>query len=399
MGLREGSAAPRIAAIDVARGAVMVLMAIDHVRVYAGVPAGGPEFGVFFTRWVTHFCAPAFVFLAGTSAFLHGRRHGGLPAFLLSRGVWLVVLELTVLRLAWTFNADFAGYNMAGVIWAIGWCMILLAPLTKLPPAATGVFGVAVLAGHNLLDPVFGNIVEGAGDGLHGAAWRILYLGFWAGPVSAGPEGPGLIVLYSIVPWIGVMAAGYGFGAVLLHEPARRDRACLAIGVGATALFLLLRGFNLYGDPSPWSAPAEGDPAALPAAFSFLNTTKYPASLLFLLMTLGPTIALLPLLERLRGVVGRTLEVFGRVPFFFYVLHIPLAHALAFVVSLAATGEVSWWLFANHPMGAPPAPEGYRWGLGTLYLVWATVIPLLYPACVWFAGLKSRRREWWLRYL
>jgi uncharacterized membrane protein len=382
----------RIASIDLIRGAVMVLMAIDHVRVYAGVPPGGPTPGVFFTRWVTHFCAPAFLFLAGTSAFYYGRKHADLSRFLLIRGAWLVLLELTVLRVAWTFNFDFAQYEMAGVIWAIGWSMILLAALVKLPLAAVGTIGLVMIAGHNLIPLPQGDV---------GPLWKILYVGFWAGPIQFGPNGPTLIVLYSVIPWVGVMAAGYAFGQLLTLEPARRNRLCLRIGLGATALFLLLRGFNLYGDPNPWSAAGQGGDGAppMPALLSFLNTTKYPASLSFLLMTLGPTIALIPLLERARGAVARFVAVFGRVPFFYYVLHIPLIHALALVVSRIRLGEVSPWLFANHPMGNPPPPDGYTWSLGLLYLVFAVTIALLYFPCRWFSDLKARRSDWWLRYL
>ena len=197
------------------------------------------------------------------------------------------------------------------------------------------------------------------------------------------------MVLYSLVPWIGVMAAGYGFGPILIREPSRRDRACLAIGLSATALFLVLRGFNLYGDPNPWAR----------TLFSFLGTTKYPASLDFLLMTLGPTIALIPILERARGPLARALTVFGRVPFFYYALHIPLIHLLALVVSKARLGYVSPWLFENHPMGNSPPPEGYTWSLGLLYLVWAVAIAILYVACRWFASVKARRRDWWLGYV
>jgi uncharacterized membrane protein len=373
----------------------MILMAIDHVRVYSGLPAGGPTPGIFFTRWVTHFCAPAFLFLAGTSAFFHGRKHAGLSRFLVVRGAWLVLLELTVLRLAWTFNFDFAHYAMAGVIWAIGWCMILMAGLVYLRPAVVAGVGLTIIAGHNLLNGTL------ADPGL-GALWSILYVGFWAGPIQLGDSGPSLIVLYAIVPWIGVMAAGYGFGALLMLEPARRNRLCLAIGLGATALFLLLRGVNRYGDPRPWTAMLEAGPngpPAMPALLAFLNTTKYPASLLFLLMTLGPTIALIPLLERAGGAIARWITAFGRVPFFYYVLHIPLIHALALVVSKVRLGHVSPWLFANHPMGNPPPPDGYTWSLPLLYLVFAVAIVILCFPCLWFARLKARRSDWWLRYL
>jgi uncharacterized membrane protein len=394
------TASARVASVDLIRGAVMILMAIDHVRVFSGLPAGGPTPGIFFTRWVTHFCAPAFVFLAGTSAFFYGRRHADLSRFLLLRGAWLVLLELTVLRLAWTFNLDFAHYEMAGVIWAIGWCMVFLAGLVRLPLRIVAGIGLVIIAGHNLLDPHLGGLIQSLGDDLRSGLWKIFYVGFFAGPIRFGPHGPNLIVLYSIIPWIGVMAVGYAFGSVLLLDAARRNRLCLAIGLGAIALFLLLRGLNLYGDPRPWSAvPRPGGPPPMPAVLAFLNTNKYPASLLFLLMTLGPTLALIPPLERARGAAARFVTVFGRVPFLYYMLHIPLIHALALVVSGIRLGAVSPWLFANHPMGNPPPPEGYTWTLPLLYLVWAVAIGILYFACRWFADLKARRTDWWLRYL
>ncbi|HWZ28570.1 MAG TPA: heparan-alpha-glucosaminide N-acetyltransferase domain-containing protein [Gemmatimonadales bacterium] len=391
----------RITSIDVIRGSIMVLMAIDHVRVYSGLPAGGPTAGIFFTRWVTHFCAPGFVFLAGTSAFFYGRTHRDLSRHLLIRGAWLVFLELTVLRLAWTFNLDFAHYEMAGVIWCIGWCMIVLGLLVKLPLKAVVAFGAVVVLGASLLDPAFGSVIQMLATSSWSGLWKILYVSFYAGPIQLGADGPNLIVLYSIIPWVGVMALGYGFGTVLALEPARRNRLCWQIGLGATALFLVLRGFNLYGDPRHWHAPnpTPGGPPQLPALFSFLNTNKYPASLDFLLMTLGPIIAAIPLLEGARGVLARWLTVFGRVPFFFYVLHIPLIHALALAVSSLRAGQVDPWLFTNHPMGNPPPPDGYTWPLWLLYVVWATVIVILYFASRWFGALKARRTEWWLRYL
>ncbi len=385
----------RVVSIDLIRGAIMALMALDHVRVYSGLPAGGPTPGIFFTRWVTHFCAPGFVFLAGTSAFLYGRRHPDVTRFLATRGAWLIILELTFLRWAWTFNFDFA-HEMAGVIWAIGWCMILLALMIRLPVAAVGAVGVVIMAGHNLLDPLLPTLAERP----FGWLWTILYVGPSAGPIAFGAEGPWLVVLYSIIPWIGVMAAGYAFGTVLIAEPARRRRLCLQLGLGAIALFLVLRGVNLYGNPQPWTTGGgDGDGAAMPAPLSFLNTTKYPASLDFLLMTLGPVIACIPLLDAARGSLARRLTVFGRVPFFFYLLHIPLIHALALVVSKIRLGEVSPWLFTNHPMGNPPAPEGYTWSLPLLYLVWAASLVLLYQPCRWYADFKARRTDWWLRYL
>ena len=386
----------RVEAVDVLRGAAMVLMAIDHVRVYAGVPAGGPDPAIFFTRWVTHFCAPVFVFLAGSSAFLYGRTHSRVGQFLLTRGVWLVLLELTLLRMAWTFNAEFMRFNMAGVIWVIGVSMMLMAALVRLPLPVVAAVGVAIVGGHNILDGVVRDLLPTLGQDAAAAVWKIVYVGFYAGPLTVGADGPVLWVLYAIVPWIGVMATGYAFGAVLTLDAARRDRLCLRIGLGCVVLFAFLRGFNLYGDPQPWSASGSD---GMPALLSFLNATKYPASLAFLLMTLGPAIALVPVFSRARGAVAGMLAVFGRVPLFYYVLHIPLIHAMAIVVSIVTTGGITPWLFGDHPLAAGPPPDGYMWSLPLLYAVWVAAVAVLFVASRWFAGVKSRRREWWLRYL
>jgi uncharacterized membrane protein len=387
----------RIASIDILRGAVMILMAIDHVRVYSGLPAGGPTPGIFFTRWITHFCAPAFIFLAGTSIFFYARKHSDTSSFLVKRGLWLIFLELTVLRVAWTFNFDFAHYEMAGVLWVIGVCMILMAALVKLPLAITGAIGIVIIAAHNLMDPHLFQIANNLNASKFSGLWKILYIGFFAGPIQFGPDGPNLMVLYSIIPWIGVMAAGYAFGKILTLEPACRNRVCFFIGLGAIALFLILRGFNLYGDPRPWRSPTPEHP--MPALLSFLNCNKYPASLNYLLMTLGPIIALIPVLENAGGAVAGAITVFGRVPFFYYVLHIPLIHTLALIVSKIREGAVNPWLFANHPMGNPEPPDGYTWSLALLYIVWAITIVILYPACRRFAEVKAKRTEPWLKYL
>jgi uncharacterized membrane protein len=376
--------ARRIASLDIIRGGVMVLMAIDHVRVFSGLPAGGPTPGIFFTRWVTHFCAPAFVFLAGTAAFLHGRRLGdraALSRFLLVRGAWLVLLELTFLRLAWTFNVDYAHYVLAGVIWVIGWCMILLAGLVHLPLALVGAFGLVVIAGHHVLEGYVPRLLESQNPAR--LVWSLLYLG----PMAAGQTGP-LVVLYSLVPWIGVIAAGYAFGAVMVTTPERRQGICRGIGVAAIGVLVTLRGTQMYGDPRPWDGLS---------VLGFLNTTKYPASLQFLCMTLGPVIALVPRLEQARGWLAQVLGVFGRVPLFYYLLHIPLIHVAACVVSLIRTGGVDPWLFANHPMMNPPPPDGYVWSLGLLYAVTAAVVVVLYVPCRWYAGLKARHPHSWLQ--
>lgn len=382
----------RIASLDVLRGLAIVLMALDHVRVFSGVEPGGPTPGVFFTRWVTHFCAPAFFFLAGTSAFLYRERKGGLTRYLCTRGVLLVVLELTVLRLAWSFNGDF-GALLGGVIWALGGCMLGLALLARLPVLVVGLVGALVVAGHNLFDAGMRALLPGLGNDLGSALWKIGYVGFFAGPIALGDGGAHLTVLYSLVPWIGVMALGYAFGSVMTSAPARRDRLCLGLGAGAMALFLVLRGWNLYGDPRPWGR------GAMPAPLAFLDTTKYPASLAFLLMTLGPLVALVPLFERLRGWPARFCTLFGREPLFAYLVHIPLIHALALVVSRAREGRVNPWLFASHPMEAPPAPEDFVWSLALLYGVWFAAVVLLALACRAFAELRERRPGGWMRYL
>jgi uncharacterized membrane protein len=379
-------AAPRarIDSLDIVRGAVMVLMAIDHVRVYSGVPAGGPSAGIFFTRWVTHFCAPAFVFLAGTGAYLHWRKLGDtrkLAGYLATRGVILVLLELTVIRASWTFGFDYSQFILAGVIWLLGWCMVLLAGLVWLPAWAIGTLGLAVIA----LQDAFA-----LPAGLLPQSWRPVWEFIYpaGAEVKLGENGPSVAVLYTIVPWIGVMAAGYAFGSIVTREPRERRRLCLWIGLGATALFVAGAGLSVL------TSPASGD--APPALFRFLNQRKYPASPLFLLMTLGPAIALLPAAERMHGWVTRVLRTFGRVPMFYYLLHIPVIHAVALVVWLLRDGQVHPEWFATAPFVSLP-PE-HRWGLPLLYLVFGIVVALLYVPCRWFAGVKGRSHGGWLRF-
>jgi uncharacterized membrane protein len=376
----------------------MILMAIDHVRVYAGVPAGGPRPGVFFTRWITNFVAPAFAFLSGTSAYLLGQRLGSrsaLSRYLATRGLILVLLELTVIRVAWTFNFDFGQYLLAGVIWMLGWCMVLLAGLIWLPTVAIGAFGVAVIFLHNLMDFLPTTASERLSQSSLAPLWQILYFG---GPIQLGQNGPTLAVLYVIFPWIGVMAAGYAFGAVVTLEPRRRDRICIAIGASAIVLFLILRTIDVYGDPRHWRTTGP-TPVPAPALFRLINTTKYPASLDFLLMTLGPTILLLPLFERARGKIGEIIATFGRVPMFYYLLHIPTIHFAAVIISLAREGRVNPWLFANHPMMSPPAPEGYTWRLSLLYAVFIVVIAVLYWPSRWYARRKAIQPSPWMKYI
>ena len=416
MATSAGHVAGRIRSVDIMRGIVMVLMAIDHVRVYSGQPAGGPTPGIFFTRWITHFVAPGFLFLAGTGAFLHGRKLGDtgkLARFLVARGLWLVLLELTVLRVCWTFNLDFAHYNLAGVIWMIGWCMVLMSGLVYLPLRAIGAIGVAIIVGHNITDffqPALGQWAQ------HTSVPWLLQALYFGGAFPLGPGGPPILVLFVIVPWIGVMAAGYAFGAVLLRPFAEWRLFTMRLGAAAIAAFLLLRAVDVYGDPRKWNPKPDGPavqqgtanaqgqgaqrpPQRPPAYLRFLNTSKYPASLLFLLMTLGPMLLLLPALEVMRGPLAGALEMFGRVPLFYYLLHIPLIHLSAVAVSLIREGSVDPWLFTNHPMAPGQLPDGYTWGLPLLYLDWAIVVALLYIPCRWFMNLKRRHPGGILSYL
>jgi len=383
----------RIASLDIIRGVVMVLMALDHVRVFSGVPAGGPTPGVFFTRWSTNFVAPAFAFLAGTGAFLYGRRvtdKAALARFLAVRGLWLVLLELTFLRFAWTFNFDYTHYVLAGVIWMLGWCMVLLGGMVLLPVNVVGIIGILIIAFHNALDYYTGDPTAGA----LGWLWQILYFG---GPVKFG-DGHLLAVLYSIFPWIGVMAAGYWFGEVMTWEPDRRRTFCLRLGWGAIALFLALRAVDAYGDPNHWKVAQEWNKNT-PIALRFLNTNKYPASLLFLAMTLGPMFVAIPWLEHVHARFAGWMATIGRVPLFFYLLHIPLIHLLAVLVSAIRTPSATWWPFTNHPMAPPPAPEGYRWSLWLLYVITALACTILYFPCRWYARVKSERPKPWMSYV
>jgi uncharacterized membrane protein len=358
----------------------MVLMALDHVRDYFSnahvdvTDLAQTTPALFLTRWVTHFCAPVFIFLAGTSAFLsrgRGKTSAELSRFLLKRGIWLVVLELTVVRFAWFFNLDYSMFALQ-VIWAIGMSMVVLSVLVLLPVAAVAAFGITLIATHNLFDGI-------APERFGPLAWLWCVLHVRRVPV-----------LYPLVPWVGVMAAGYALGPVLLREPARRRRALLTLGLGSIAAFVVLRALNLYGDPRPWSAQASGTLTVL----SFLNVTKYPPSLLFVAMTLGPAIASLPLLERAAGPVAGFFTTFGRVPLFFYVVHLYLIHALAIGAAYLTGHDVRAFL-----SGFFAFPKEYGFALPVVYLVWVAVVAALYPACRWFAGVKRRRRDVWLSYL
>ena len=374
-------ARPRVTGIDVIRGVVMVLMAIDHVRLYGGVPAGGPTADLFFTRWITHFCAPAFVFLAGTSAYLHGQAIGtrALSVFLLTRGLLLVALELTVVKFSWGFNLDYRAFTLAGVIWMIGWCMVLMAVCVRsgLSAQAIGWIGLAVMG----LQQVFSSVPRLVPSIV--PLWEFIYP---AGGEAVG----GISVLYVIVPWIGVMAAGYGFGPIAALEAAAKQRWCLRIGLGATALFLAVA--------MPIAIAQSGRPDGPPLLFRILGQNKYPASQLFLLMTLGPTIALLPLADRARGWLARVFETFGRVPMFYYLLHIPAIHVATLAMAWLRGDGIHHEWYRSAPFAQVPATA--RWSLGELYLVFIIVVVALYFPCAWFAKRKAQSpRAGWLSYI
>ncbi|MDT7779166.1 MAG: hypothetical protein QOC99_1678 [Acidobacteriota bacterium] len=391
----------RLYTVDMLRGLVMVIMALDHVRDFFHVYAKSFDpldptktwTALFFTRWVTHFCAPTFVFLAGTGAFLSTRRGKTRPElarFLLTRGLWLIVLEVTLVRFGWLFNFDYH-FLFLQVIWAIGWSMIVLAGLVFLPSRVIAAAGLALIFLHNTLDGV-----RSASFGSLRWLWVLLH------EQNVLVPRPGFFWLsaYPLIPWVGVMAVGYAFGELLTLERERRRRILFRLGGACVVLFVVLRALNVYGDPTPWAAQGRG---AWFTFLSFLNTQKYPPSLLFLLMTLGPSIIALALFDRAEGREGGALArpfiVFGRVPMFYYLLHVPLMHLVALAFAYAKYGRAEW-LFMNFALpGQPPLePPGYGYDLWVVYLIWLGVVAALYPLCRWFAGVKSRRRDAWLSY-
>lgn len=385
----------RLDSVDALRGLVMVLMALDHARdfFHFGATHGHDPLNLahttpalFFTRWITHYCAPTFIFLAGLGAFLSGTRgksRGELSRFLVTRGLWLVFLEVTYVQwLGWTFAFNLHTH-FALVIWAIGWSMIALAALVHLPVGTVTAIGLILIVGHNAFDGI-----KSASLGAWAPLWQILHEG---GAVSIGKTGHTLAAGYPLVPWMGVMAVGYGLGPVLLRPALPRRTLLLRLGLALTAAFVVLRFTNLYGNPRPWSA----QPDALPTLYSFLNCHKYPPSLCYLLMTLGPALVLLGLLDRGTPRWMQPLLIFGRVPMFFYLLHIPLLHALAVVVAQLTWGRADW-LYGTAP-ARPPADAGF--GLMGVYFAWLVALGLLYVACRWFAAVKRRHGSAWLSYL
>jgi len=376
----------------------MILMALDHIRDFVSSAAMSfsptdltrTTAAIFFTRWITHFCAPVFAFTAGIGAFLWARRRtkAQLSRFLLARGLWLIVLELTVLRFILYFNFRYHDtLIILLVIWMLGLSMLLLAAVVHLPVRWLAALSIAMIATHNLLDGV-----DAARFGSAAWLWNILHqqgiFRFHSDTV---------LIAYPLIPWPAVMALGYCFGSVLLWDPTRRERFLLRLGLALSVAFVLLRALNVYGDPAPWSRQS----SVLFTMLSFLNCTKYPPSLAFLLMTLGPAFIAMAWLERVRLSANHAVIVFGRVPFFYYVVHLAVIHVLAIVMGFLRYGKASFLLLPAPSLGGPAEafPANYGYDLWVVYVVWVAVIVMTYPMCRWFAQLKQRRHDWWLSYL
>jgi len=373
----------RLHSIDFLRGLVMLLMALDHTRDFFAVGGFNPrdvtEPALFLTRWITHFCAPTFIFLAGISAFLYGteRKTSEVSRYLFTRGCLLVLIEFTVVRFGWTFSFNI-DYLAILVIFAIGASMITLAALVHLPRWAIAIFGLALIAGHNVFDGIKAEQLGAAAP-----VWHLLHQP-GAFDLTRGFK---LIVLYPLIPWIGVMAAGYALAPVFRLERETRVRQLFAIGAWITLSFVVLRASNLYGDPAPWSVQN----GVVATVLSFINCEKYPPSLLFLAMTLGPALMLLAVSDGAQGIIVGWITTFGRVPLFYYIAHIYLLHAFVILFTWITTGGAGF--VASHKA------VGYGLGLAGIYTVWLAVIILLYPLCYWFAAIKRRRIEWWWSYL
>jgi uncharacterized membrane protein len=390
----------RVNSVDLLRGVVMAFMLLDHTREFVhrdvlnfdATDLTRTNAPLFFTRWVTHFCAPVFVFLAGTGAFLRlarGKAKSELSGFLIKRGLWLILLEFTLIRVVVWFNVDFRFALELQVIWVIGVSMIALAALIHLPLRLIAAASVAMIALHNLLDVV--RVDPMRGPGFRASIWMVLHQ---PGVIFFTPTVYGL-VLYPLIPWIGVLAAGYAFGAFYRLEVERRRRILFKLGIALLAIFVLLRSVNIYGDPSRWGTQRN----AVFTVLSFLNISKYPPSLLFLLLTLGAAILALPWFERIeKGRLSNVFITFGRVPLFFYFGQWVAVHVLATLAGYLA-GQPVGWLFIG-PLDRPsPNPGNLGFSLWVVYLFWILGLLILYPLCRWFAEVKRRRKDWWLSYL
>jgi uncharacterized membrane protein len=388
--------ARRVGSVDALRGLVMIIMALDHVREFhhAGAMLFQPDDltrttpWLFLTRWITHFCAPVFMLTAGLAAFYWMRR-GHTPAqlttFLAKRGLWLILIDLVLMRLIMFFGLS-SGPVILNVLWALGWCMIALALLAHLPSRILAALSIAMILLHNWADSIPAIAFGGAAW-----VWNLIHQQgmFRLGPVM-------VISAYPLVPWVAVMAAGFCFGRIMVLEPERQRAWTFRIGLALTIGFLLLRGINAYGDPQKWSVQASGTMTVL----SFLRCNKYPPSLDFLLMTLGPALLLLSWFSRLSFSERNPLIVFGRTPLFFFVIHFLIAHLLTIPIALVRYGRADFLWQPLPSMGGSAAtyPAGYGLDLGAVYVVWVAVVILMCPLCLWFRGVKERKSWGWVAY-
>jgi uncharacterized membrane protein len=402
----------RIDSVDLLRGIVMVVMMLDHTRDYVHnavfqfdpLDLSKTNVALFFTRWVTHYCAPVFVFLAGTGAYLQlarGKSKKDLSWFLITRGFWLIILEVTVVRFAAFFNLDIQFLFLLQVIWVIGFSMMVLAVLIHLPLPAVATIGLLIIAIHNYFDRYPAKPWRGPGTPVPGWGTKLWMLLHQPGVFPIGPTFPSPIVfvLYPLLPWIGVMAAGYALGALYKKSAEVRRRWLLIIGGAATLLFIVIRAVDKYGEPLHWAQQKN----IVFTILSFINTTKYPPSLDYLLMTLGPAIIGLALFERAGApssdsFIRKFFVTFGRVPLFYYILQWLTSHIIAILLHLAF-GKPVHWLFQTPASWFANPPQGNGFPLWVVWLCWIGGVLLLYPLCKWFAGVKARRRDWWLSYL
>lgn len=378
----------RIYSIDILRGIIMILMALDHVRdFFTNIPFDPLDLSktttpLFLTRWITHFCAPTFVFLSGTSVYLtllNGKSKKQASLLLLTRGLWLIFLECTVISFGWVTTDPTITLQ---VIWAIGWSMIFLSALIYLKPIYVLLIAILLIAGHNFFDRMQA-ISLGEGE----LIWMIFHQqGFY--PLS---NSGGIFIMYPLIPWVGVMAAGYAFGSLFNYAPSIRQNIFIKIGVSFIILFLILRIFNLYGDPFPWQETNLWWKNIL----AVIKVHKYPPSLLYVLMTLGISISALGLLESVNNRFSQVLSVFGKVPMFYYVLHLYLIHGVQILV-----GVLSGYPLENF-MGNffNKIPKDWGYNLLTVYLIWLGIVTVLYFPCRWYVRLKQRRKDWWLSYI
>ncbi|MEO5717144.1 MAG: heparan-alpha-glucosaminide N-acetyltransferase domain-containing protein [Chthoniobacterales bacterium] len=397
----RASSRARVEAVDLLRGLVMVIMALDHTRdffsSYGGDPTDAAQVSglMFFTRWITHLCAPTFVFLSGTSIYLQSLRkpRPQLARFLVSRGLWLMALELVVMSSMLTFHPS-THFVMLQVIWVIGLSMVWMAALIYLPLWAIALFGAVLVLGHNAFD--FVN--PAAMSPVAGTLWRLLHVPGLLRPVSSGYF---WINLYPLLPWPGIMALGFVFGALLTRPAGQRQKMMLLLGFGSVVAFAVLRFSNRYGDPLPWKHLASGGRTFM----SFLDLQKYPPSLLFVLATLGIALCLMAWFDRWQArdnfrKVRAILSIYGRVPFFYYVLHFTTIHLAALLTTAALGLNWRWWCMLP-PGGGIFAgkPPGFGFSLAVVYIVWLAVVIFCYFPCRWFAGVKQRNRSAWLSYL